>query len=187
MEFKLDQFNLVVTDVPGDGHCLFHSLLLAFFTPYITETYNSNNINRLNIVQQLRSDLADKLSSFIPGSKTIRNYDLLYNKNINYFAEHVEEFTLVNMQKLLKSNNSIGYGYLEFICNQINKDVYIIDGDTQMLYKSDESPLLVKGRMSIVLYYQHHHYQLVGLKKEDKIITHFKPTNSFILYLKSLL
>lgn len=187
MEFNFHNFPLVVIETDKDGHCLFHSILRAFFTPYQDEIYNGKYINRLSLVKQLRRDLANQLEMLVPGSKKLRHYDMLYNNNINYFAEHVEEFTLHNMQQLLLSNDAVGYGYLEFICNQINKDIYIIDGNTNTLYKSDETPLLIKNRLSIVLYYQHHHYQLIGLKKENKIVTHFKPTNPFILYLKTLI
>src|SRR4029078_52792 len=188
MNFKINNFDLIVINVEGDGHCLFHSLLLAFFTPYIEEKYNEGDVSRLTLVKKLREDLAQKLGTFVPGSKTIRHYDMLYNKNINYFAEHVSEFTLTNMQKVLNSNESIGYGYLEFICDQINKDVYIIDGASMTLYKSDEASLLIKDRLSIVLFYLPGHYQLVGLKTgDDLVITHFTPTHPFIVYLKSLL
>ncbi len=183
----MDEFELIILNVEGDGHCLFHSLLLAFFTPYINEKYNEGEVTRLTLVKKLREDLANKLGTFVPGSKTIRHYDLLYNKNINYFAEHVHEFTLINMQQTLNSNQSIGYGYLEFICDQINKDVYIIDGHTLTLYQSDEASLLIKNRLSIILFYLPGHYQLVGLKSGDEVVTHFKPTHPFIRYLNDCL
>lgn len=179
---KIGNYELTIINTPCDGHCLFHSLLLAFFTSYIDEEFD-----RLSIVKKLREELSQKLGSLVPGSKTVRYYDLLYNSNINDFSKNVDEFTLVNMQKAFNSDDWIGYGYLEFICNHINKDLYIIDGNTMTLYKGDETPLLIKNRLSIILYYKNNHYQLVGLKTNQGIATHFKPTNELIVHLKSLL
>jgi hypothetical protein len=174
-----DQWKLICINVPGDGHCLFHALCLGFFKPYIDKSYD-----RMDIIINLRQQLSETLGEYVDKRHKIRYYDLLHDGHIKSFAEHVEEYSLEKMKEALNSDASIGYGYLEFIANQLNKDIYILDGDKKTLYKTDE--LLVKKRHSVVLYYDHGHYQLIGLKDHDKVKTHFRPTHPFILFLSSL-
>ena len=175
-----EQWSLIRYDVPKDGHCLFHALSLAFFKPYIHESFNGKYISRLQVVKNLRSELAEKLGKPI-NNRGPRYYDLLNNGNTAEFAKAVPRYSLNNMMAELQSNQFIGYGYIEYIGNQLNKDIFILDGDKQKLYKSDEWPLTIKNRNAIVLYYQHHHFELVGIGEK----THFKPTHPFILFLKS--
>lgn len=174
---------MIKFNIPGDGHCLFHALLLAFFNPYKTGLLNNKKITKMQIIHNLRSELAIKLEQPIRGTNK-KPYDLLSNGNLNNFAENVPEFSLSYMKTQLKSNNHIGYGYLEFIANQINKDIYILNGITKDIYVSDESSLLIKGRNSIVLYYEYNHYELIGIKNNDSNITHFLYTHPFIQFLK---
>lgn len=168
-------WKLVKFAVPPDGHCLFHSLLFSFYTPYREEELNGNAISKLQIVVNLRHELSDRLDNV---------YGSLSKGNLSKFAEAVPEFELSSMKNELKSNNYIGYGYIEYISNLINKDIYIIDGETNNIYISDELPYLIKGRTSIVLYYKDSHYEPIGLEQDDAYYCHFKSNHPFIRFLR---
>jgi hypothetical protein len=189
-KLNIDKWQLVRYDIPKDGSCLFHAISLAFFKPYINELFNDRSITREQIVYNLRKELSNKLSQPINGKNGKTYYDTLNNGNTLNFSLSVPEYKLKHMQAELNSRNSIGYGYMEYICNQLNKDIYIINGELEKkdLYQSDELKLCIKGRNSIVLYYKNNHYELIGLKNEkDEIITHFKSDHAFIKYLKTLI
>jgi hypothetical protein len=180
-EINVMGYDMIKYEIPGDGSCLFHALSLAFFKPYIIENFNGNYISRNQIVSNLRKELSEKLAEPINGKHGKTYYDIINNGHTAEFSKTVPEFSLRYMQSQLYSKNYIGYGFLEYICNQINKDIYIIHENN--LYKSDE--LTVKGRNAIVLYYTNNHYELLGLKKNN--ITHFKPKHEFIQFLNTKL
>lgn len=177
-----EQWKLVKLETPADGHCLFHALCAGFFIPYQTGVLNGKPITPLEIIHHLRLELAEKLGQYVkPG---VRYYDLLHQGYLPTFAKSVPEYTLENMQKQLKSNSFIGYGFIEFIADQLNKDIYILNGKTEDLYQSDEMKQVVKNRNAIVLYYINHHYELVGIQNQNGYDTHFLPNHPFIQFLK---
>jgi hypothetical protein len=173
-----ENFDIKILPVPMDGHCLFHALTMAFFIPYQTQLLNNEHVTREQIITSLRHDLSVKLGQYVNGKNGPRYYDLLANGNTATFALSVPEFSLEYMQSQLHSNNFIGYGYIEYIANQLNKDIYILDGNTKDIYKSDE--IVIKNRNSIVLYYQNNHYELGSVGD----ITHFSPNHPFIQFLR---
>ncbi|MEO6066604.1 MAG: hypothetical protein ABIQ41_01330, partial [Gemmatimonadales bacterium] len=141
---------------------------------------------RKQIVKMLRKELAAKLGAKIsddPDAPT--HYDILNNGATKEFAQEVPEFSLRNMQNVLASDEWIGFGYLEFICNALNKDIYILEMARRDIYASYDLHLTIKGnRRSIVLYYIEGHYELVGLLLSDGSFgTHFDPDNKFIRFL----
>jgi hypothetical protein len=167
-------------EIPPDGHCLFHALCMAFFKPYLLENFNGHPMSRRQIVYNIRKELSEKLAQPVNGKNGETYYDLLNNGQTALFAKEVPEFTLQHMQAELNSNAFIGYGYLEYISNQINKDIIILDANTKKIYVSDEK--IIKGRYTIVLYYENNHFELIGFNHK----THFKPNHPFILFLKEL-
>jgi hypothetical protein len=124
-------------------------------------------------------------ASTAPNSQTY--YQTLNGGNTSNFAQAVPEFALEYMQRQLASQVPIGYGYMEFIGNVLDKDIYILDGIRHDIYITDELPLTIKGnRSSIVLYYMNSHYELVGIATPDNNFhTHFSPTHSLIRFLNS--
>lgn len=177
---EYDNWEIVRIFTPPDGSCFFHAICNSFFTPYHTCVLQGKRMSREKMISSFRKELADKLSSKIQGGKTY--YESLNNGNMKEFSKGVPEFTLENMQKELASNNPLGYGYVEFISDVINKDIYILDADRRDIYVSDE--VTTKGnRNSIVIYYSEGHYELVGIKSEDSFIVHFSPEHSFIKFL----
>lgn len=184
-----ENWNLVRFSTPMDGNCLFHAITNSYFLPYRTKILNNRSINRLDIIMSLRRELSEKLALKIDPNddNSPRHYDILNGGNTKLFCEYVPEFTLNNMQKMLNSNNSIGYGYMEFIGNALNKDIYILEAIRQDIYHSDELSLSITGnRNSIVLYYMNGHYELVGIQQDDETFnTYFSPDHSFIQFLYS--
>ena len=180
-------WDLVRFGVPLDGNCFFHAVCQAFFKPYITEMINGKPISRLDLVKKLREELSEKLSQPVKGNSGPTFYDLLNGGNTREFSKSVPKYTLTAMQKLLNSNSPIGYGYIEYISNQLNKDIYILDASTQdiYVYVNDEYNLTFKNRNSIVLLYISGHYELIGLKNKNYFDTHFSPNHPLIIFLKS--
>lgn len=180
-----EQWDLVRFGTPMDGSCLFHAIANSFFEPYHTEQLNGASVKRDKIISTLRKELSMKLGSKI--NDTHSYYDLLYNGTIAQFAQSVPEFKLSYMQAQLDSNYPIGYGYMEFIGNCLNKDIYILEAIRKDIYVTDDLPLTIKGnRPSIVLYYHNGHYELVGVKNSaGSFTTHFLHDHSFIRFLHS--
>ena len=180
------KWKLVRFSTPMDGSCLFHAISNSFFEPYHSEHLNGKHISRAKIVSHLRKELSQKLASNISDeSDSPTYYDVLNGGNTSAFAEAVPEFTLSYMQDQLKSSFPIGYGYMEFIGNALDKDIYILEAIRHDIYITDELPLVIKGgRKSIVLYYMNGHYELVGIEREDGTFdTHFSPDHSLIRFL----
>jgi len=180
-ENGFENWKLVRIYTPPDGSCLFHALFNSFYKPYGDQCLNSNFISSDNIVKCFRHELSIFLDKY---------YYTINNGNIAHYSEYVPEFTIDNMKKILDSHEYVGYGYIGLLSEVLDKDIYILNGDTQNLYISDELTLNIKGnRPSIVLYYQFSHYELIAICDNDYIDfkTHLSPSNSFIKFLYSLL
>lgn len=178
----LKDWPLVKHSVPGDGHCLIHAICSAFFEPYYTgRMSNGRQVSPVQIVKRLREQIAEYLRT---------TYDTLGRGLYSGFAKEVPEYSLENMIRTLKSSASLGYGYLELISDAINKDVYILDENTQDVYIQDSPELFYKGRRSVVLLYESTsgtigHFSMLGLSSGSDVITHFEPSNPFITVLRS--
>jgi len=178
-----NRWNIVRFSTPMDGNCLFHAISNSFFEPYHTEELNGKHVSRNQIVAYLRQELSQKLASKISdNSNSLTYYDTLNGGNTAIFAEAVPEFKLKYMQDQLDSRFPIGYGYMEFIGNILNKDIYILEAIRRDIYVTDELAHTIKGdRRSIVLYYMNGHYELIGIQNMDGTFdTHFASDHSFI-------
>ena len=191
-------WNLIRINTPGDGSCLFHAIENGFSIPYYQEMINGEKMDRNNIVRHMRKSLATKLASKVssdPNSKTY--YELINSGNTAEFqvSDNLPEYnySLENMQKQLASNNNIGYGYIEFISNVLNKNIYILSSTGKDIYpfgKSELANIYKKDRLSIVLYYIENeksnnldHYELIGVMNDGVVDTHFEPDHYFIKFL----
>lgn len=182
-----EQWDLVRFATPGDGNCLFHALANSFYQPYRTETIRGKHVPRNKIISLFRKELSEKLSKPISSDTNAPTfYETLNNKNTLVFSKDVPEFTLDYMKNQLNSTNSIGYGYIEYIGNVLNKDIYILEASRKNIYKTDEPKLSIKGnRPSVILYYiNDNHYELLGIKNDDGTFsTHFSPEHKFVRFL----
>lgn len=186
-----DQWSLVRFSTQGDGSCLFHAIANSFFRPYHTEMLDGKRVSRTQMIRALRRELSEKLSAKVTSDpKSPTYYDQL---NRGYTAEwaadaKIGEYSLDYMKKELDSSAYIGYGYLEFIGNALNKDIYILEATRQDIYRQfdEDLELMIKGdRSSIVLYnIDNTHYELVGVRNADGTFdTHFSPDHSLIRFL----
>lgn len=164
-KYKTTRFSTI-----ADGDCLFHSILNCYYRPY----YKMNELEKRKYTRKLRAKLAEVLP---------RYYNSLLGGAL--VSNSLDDYKLETMIETLKSRSSIGYGYLAFVADILNKDIYIIDGHNKnKLYRSDENTFMIKGdRDSIVLYYKDHHYEPIGVvpaAPDTKVVTHFKSTHPFI-------
>lgn len=193
-----ENWNLVKIDTIGDGSCLFHAIANGFFVPYYTEVINECKISRKEIIKQMRKEFSEKLStpiSSVPNVKT--HYEIINSGKTSEFPVSPDlpeyDYSLANMKKQLDSNNNIGYGYIEYISNMLDKNIYILNESDNDLYpfgKDDLLNIYKKNRSSLVLYYtssnnndNYGHYELVGIMNNGIIDTYFSPDHSFIKFL----
>ena len=177
-------FDLIRIKTESDGSCFFHAIAKAYFKPYITGKITNKDFNRKDFVHNLRKDLSKTLGSKInpdnPNSRTY--YQTLSKGELEKISEEIPEYSLENMQKELDSNSPISNVYNEFISNQLNIDIYILDAIKRDIYMTGtDDNLLYKNRKSVVILYMPGHYELVGLlHPKDYIETYFSPNSSFI-------
>lgn len=196
---QLPKWNLIRINTPGGGNCLFHAIANSFFSPYYSEKVNEQIMTRKEIIRNMRKSFSEKLNSPIsskPNSKT--HYEIINSGNTAEFPISPDlpeyNYSLSNMQKSLDSEENIGYGYIEFISNAIDKNIYILVSSMNDIYPFEKTELLniyKKDRPSIVVYYiwdndtsdKYDHYELVGIMNKGTIDTHFMPDHSFIKFL----
>lgn len=165
-------YSFVQIYTPRDGSCLFHALLNAFHKPYREGKYHGQVVPRKQIVIDLRRELARCLPTV---------YSRLWNGALASFGAEVDKnYSLPNMQRALANfETHIGYGYLRYISDSLDKDIYIFSALTQELYVSDDLP--VTGRRgSILLYWLHDHYELIGITSRQGLVTYFSPNDPLI-------
>ena len=143
--FKHDLYAIFV---PGDGHCLFHSVMLAFDTCYREQRVKGKFVSRYKIVVDLRKELADKLPEY---------YSLINNGYTETFGRDAEIdcFKLEYMQAELRSGNYIGYGYMELISRIFDLDIYILDQSLKDIFrvlKNGNNIFLPLSRLSPIVF-----------------------------------
>lgn len=179
-KFHYDDMVRIAT--PGDGSCLIHAILKAYFVPYITGTFNNKPLDRKSYVRSLRDDLAERLSQFVRIGEVTTVYDTLSGGKMKEFALSVPAYSLDNLQKLLKSDEYLGLEVLELISDTVKKDIYILDllqHDVYML--ATPKKFLYKDRPSIVILYLPNHFELIGIKTNNNDIkTLFNHKHPFI-------
>ena len=167
-----------VVKVPGDGHCLFHAICQAMYTPYI-----DGEVDRTSLVVQLRADIAEYLQS--TDSDGVTQYDKLGRGYFREFANNgnIPEFTMEYMVGILNSSSMLGFGYMELISNYLDIDIYVLSTDTQDLYVNNENRLYQR-RDSIILLNNGKHYDVVGVKNGRTLHTYFSPSHRLIKRLR---
>lgn len=188
--FKWDNFSKFKTvriRTDPDGSCFFHAILKGYFKPYIDEEIDGKTLNRREFVRKLRQDLSKKLSKPIVKDSKKTHYDKLNKGQMNLLAKEIPECSLESMQAELDSSRPVSNIYNEYVSNELDIDIYILDGIKRDVYMtgSDDS-LLYKNRKSVVLLYLPGHYELVGLLHHngEYIETFFSPDSKFITYIR---
>lgn len=176
--------NMIRIRTPTDGSCYFHSLAKAFFKPYIMGKIDDQPFDRKQFIKNLRKDLSKKLALKVnledPHSKTY--YETLSKGELNKISADMPEYSLESMQKELNSSSAISHIYNEFISDQLDLDIYILDSENKDVYMTGtEDYLLYKNRRSVVLLYIPGHFELVGILHSNKNIeTLFYPNSEII-------
>lgn len=183
-EGVFDKFNLIRIRTDLDGSCFFHALAKAYFKPYILGKIDDQPFNKTEFIKNLRKDLSKTLALKIdpedPDSKTY--YSTLSNGEFEKISETMPKYSLKSMQKELKSSTAVSNIYNEFISDQLNLDIYILNSKTKDVYMTgSDNSLLYKNRRSVVILYLPGHYELIGLMdKNNNIETIFSPNSKFI-------
>jgi len=177
--------SLIVIPSPKDGHCFFHSVLMAFSNDYRFEVLGGIKVSRYNIVKQFREDLAQLLDKPVSkGGPTWYRY--LSRGSLEEYSKKVDGYDILSLQTMLRSSQSVGQEFHEYISDVLNKDIYIIDGNIMKLYNVGDSELLYQDRPSILLYYKNGHYDLLGRQGSNgDIQTLFDPNDDIILMFKN--
>lgn len=175
--------DLVRIRTEPDGSCFFNAIAKSYFKPYITGKIDGKPFNRKDFIKKLRKDLSIKLGTRTDPSnpRSPTHYEVLSRGQLQEFSKSVPVYTLENMQKELDSNRSVDNVYNEFISDQLDKDIYILDMVKRDVYITGyDDEILYKNRPSIVLLYLPGHYELVGLDNDGVVKTLFNPDHDLI-------
>lgn len=177
--------NMIRIYTIGDGSCFFHAIMNAINKVYRSERSNSIVITRGDIVKNLRKALGYRLSEpAVPnGEPTDTHYHRLGGGSLKLMSVGSPQYRILEMQARLRNpNQHVGNEYNEFISDQLNIDIYILDGTTRDIYMTgDDWDRLYKNRDSVVLLYMPGHYELVGLLTDRGTdVTLFKFDHPFI-------
>ena len=177
--------NMIRVMTIGDGSCFFHALLNSFYMPYRTQTLDGLPITQVELITNLRTSLATRLGERINAMDT--HYSQLGDGALQKLSDTFPRYSLDEMQKTLAdATKPIGNEYNEFISNQLNKDIYILDGTTHDVYMTgDNWEKLYKNRDSIVLLYIPGHYELISILENNIPVSLFKPDNPFITTIRN--
>lgn len=173
--------NMVKIYTEGDGSCFFHAITNSFYRPYITGMVGNTPLDKKGFIRNLRTDLSKQLKY---------HYKNLSRGKLEDFSkgEGLETFSLTEMEKILDSNMPVDNRFNEYVSNIIDKDIYILDGQTQDVYiTGKDDDILYKRRNSIVLLYSNNHYELVGVLQTGIIKTLFDYSDPFIMSIRSRL
>jgi hypothetical protein len=187
-EYGFENFRLVAIDTVGDGNCFFHAICQAYFIPYRTGMSGGNILSKREIVRQLRYSLAQRLGEPVdplnPTGKIY--YELLSRGKLSEFGKEIPYYSFEEMKMRLEKSVAVGNEYNEFISDQLGKDIYLLDAETQDVYiTGNDDELLYKQRPSIVILYSPGHYETIGLRVSDgSIQTYFSPSHPFIEFLR---
>ncbi len=170
-----------------------HAIFNAFFMPYRSNQFNGEMFNRHEFIQTFREKLAYRLLELAEPeqSKEVRVYDTLCKGKNKEIASAIKSYTIEVMQsELLDKDFFLDDKYLELISNEINKDIYILNGLTNDVWvKTEDTDLFYKNRGTIVIIAFPAHFETVGVLVGNSIDTdikyHFDPTSNFVEALKT--
>lgn len=152
----------------GDGSCFFHAICTAIIYDYVFWDVQRQK----KYVRELRENLAEHLPKV---------YNTLSSGTLGQLSEHITECRLDSLVKELKSNHAVGELYIEYLSNEINRNILLIDTHHRDLYLlGSERSVLIKDRMYIILLYTPGHYDLLGIKDGEAIMVQFPSTHPFI-------
>lgn len=173
IDTNLPMEGLVRIRVPGDGSCLFHSILRAFNQKYITSTPEQ----RSNFVRLVRDKLADALEE-IDQKTNKKYYYTIANGNLASLGENLPDYSLPSIQALLRSTNSVGAEIISSLSYFFDIEVLIYNMLTNDINMYNLDAINGKKRIIILAYTEFRdindgHYDLIGIKYKGNIYTLF--------------
>lgn len=180
----IDHPDLVRISIPGDGSCFFHAILRSFNRRYIEAETKEE---RKKYSRLFRDVLANLLEKKDKSGKML--YDTVLGGNLREFSKAVPSYSLKEMQKELRGNGAVGDMYQALISEQFNKDIYIIDLKREDVYTTgSDLATLYKKRDSIIIGYRPGHFEVIGVRKTNGVIsTFFKPNHRLVVKIYSRL
>jgi hypothetical protein len=172
--------DLFIIPVIGDGSCFFHSIMLAINPDYIKESLS----NRINMIHNLRKNLADLLDK--DKSENLTWYNYLSRGTLKILSETIDDYSLDNMKKELLEMGPVDEKFYEYVSDILNIDLYIINSSNNNIVNL-EKDFYYKQRNSICLYFTPGHYELLSVKRNDTLYLQLPHTDPFILSLYSQL
>jgi len=171
---------LVKISSPGDGSCLFHSVLRAFNREY----NESPSEHRRALVRRVRDGLSEALTQINPLTK-LTYYESMAHGHIASLGDTLADYSIVGLQRALRADISVGSEFMPLLAQLFEIDIYVIDMQHKDLYMFgvDDSEFH-QDRRSIILAYtqikEDGHYDVIGLNVSDTIYTLFDPQNFLI-------
>ena len=157
---------------------LAHAVLNAIYIPYREGELYGQEISQVELVHMFRRELAIMLLEKVPDT------DKLYVELIGKGAWLQMISTDVEVLKSQLENPTIEFTsvMIEHVSNVLNKDIYIIDSETQdVVLLSGDLELMCQKRSSIVLLRMRKHYELLAIRTSSgDYISHFSPDHPWI-------
>lgn len=173
---------------PMDMHCFFHCILQALSEDYRKGILNGSEIEKKKIAKRLRKELAIILDTVVTKDGKKR-YDFI---NGGYISQNQKilpkEYSLETMKKTLETNSLVNHEFYDFVSEEINKDICILDWEKKTYFKTLDEDSRIKNRKVIVLIYiDKIHYNLFAIKEKGMYKTCFESNHPFIQFLKTMM
>lgn len=149
---------------------LIHAILNATWKPYRDGVYEGKSLDRINVVRELRSLLADRLGQLANGPNSSNYYQLLSKGGFVEKAKTEPEFSLEKMKLALRTASFLGEIFLEYLSNYFNIDIFVINLKTMevTLTQTEDYLLFTRSRDCVILGFINNHYELISVKVSDK-------------------
>lgn len=159
-----DQYEVYRINMPGDGHCMMHSVAFSIFKPYRTGEKDGKAISKFEIVKTIRNDLADRLERIDPDTGK-RLYDVLGNGNLASLGKaDPDHYSLESLQSLLRSSRNLGEEIISALEYILEINILVLDGSNKDVVKRKRNVIYKK---SIVLYFSNRHYDVITVKRKE--------------------
>lgn len=166
--------------MPGDGHCMMHSVAFAIYKPYKTGEMDGKAISRFDIVKEMRDKLALRLERIDPDTGK-QLYEVLGNGNLALLGKaDPEHYSLESLQSTLRSSKNLGEEIITALEYILELNIIILDGKTRDVVKRKRD---VMYKQTIILHFYGAHYDTVAVKHQ-KLKTRFDYDDPFIVMLE---
>lgn len=167
-----------------NGSSFVHACLNAFYIPYRDGKLYNQNIGQVELTHMFRRELATSL--LLPSPSGKKYVELLGNGTwVSMTSTNIETLAF----QLGSPSVPFDSVMIEHISNVIDKDIIIIDAETQdIIVDSIETSTRYKNRTTIILLSVKNHYEVMSIRlKTGEFITHFHPNHAWVRQLRNLI